>query len=120
MEDKKLYLREWLQFRGKYQRDLVRDLKMDKSQLSKIVNNDFKRAPYPATLRKVADYLRISIEDLWRSPFDTAAKGRPSRTVEVVDLEDWLNDPFATVDGKPATPEFKSWLRATLDQMVKK
>lgn len=118
MEEKKLYLREWLHFRGKYQADLARDTKIDKSQLSKLANNDFKRAPFPSTLKKIALFLEINIEDLWRNPFETA-KSR-TRTVEVIDLEDWLNDPFATVDGKPATPEFKAWLRATLDQMVKK
>lgn len=117
MESKKLYIREWLQFRGKQQSDLVEAQHINKSQVSKLVNGVLKRSPYPATLRKIADFLEVNIEDLWRNPFEIK---RASRTVEVVDLEDWLNDPFATIDGKPATPEFKAWLRATLEQMVKK
>lgn len=120
MEDKRLYLREWLQYRGKYQADLSRTIGIDKSQISKLVNNDFKRAPYPSTMEKLAEFLDVKVEDLWRNPFETAEgkSRRITRTVEVIDLEDWLNDPFATVDGKPATPEFKAWLRMTLDQMT--
>ncbi len=116
MNTKRLYLDEWLSFRGLNQSSLVRQTKLDKGQISKLVANQFKRAPQPETMRKISEALNIRVEDLWRNPFDTAPREQQLRPV--VDLEDWLNDPYATVDGQPATPEFKTWLRSTLDQMI--
>lgn len=118
MDNKRwLYLGAWLDFRGKDNIWLARKTGINKGQISRYVTNDFKKKPRPSNMLLMANALNIGVEQLWMDPFlfvDKQAASQP------YDLQNWLDDPMATIDGKLATQKEKENLRKLFDFIVER
>jgi transcriptional regulator with XRE-family HTH domain len=113
MDKKHLYINEWLDYKGKNPAWLAKEINMNRSQLSKILNAKRKRNPRPDTIDRITRALDLQVQDLWRNPFDYLTSPTPGK--KSTDLKEWFDDPFATIDGKPATPELKKMVRSIFE-----
>lgn len=62
-----LFIRDWRKVKGLSQSELGSLTGMDKRQISRLETGGTKR-PYDSTLQAIADALRLSVYDLYRSP----------------------------------------------------
>ena len=110
-------LRLYMKFHVLDNRRLAKLAGVAENTVSRILNDD-EYVASPETLEKFATkaFGLKSAKELWLNPFEkrtpeTASVPAPE---EPFDLEIWLNDPHATIHGKPATKE----QRALVQQMV--
>jgi len=114
---RKIYIDEWLAFRGQNQIWLAKVSGVHKGLISKLARQDFSRSPRPKTIDKLTTALNIGREQIWMDPFVIATK--ESRH-EPYDLQSWLDDPLATIEGRLATQKEKENLQKLFDFIVER
>jgi transcriptional regulator with XRE-family HTH domain len=104
-------------------RKLASKAGVTENTISRILNEE-GYTPSRETMQKIAvQGLGLkSPEEIWRDPFGRT----PIRTREFepepeerFDIKAWLNDPNATINGKPATPEAKEAMRQMIAAIEK-